>query len=73
MVAEAADGGAAIAAVERYRPSVVVMDINMPSINGIEATAIIKPRYPTVHIIGLSVNAGGENQQLLSKAGTTNF
>jgi len=69
VVAEAADGGAAITAVEMYRPSVVVMDINMPSMNGIEATAIIKARYPAVQIIGLSVQAGGENQQLMSKAG----
>jgi signal transduction histidine kinase/CheY-like chemotaxis protein len=69
IVAEAADGGAAITAVENYRPSVVVMDINMPGINGIEATTIIKARYPAIQIIGLSVNAGGDNQQLMSKAG----
>ena len=69
IVAEAADGGAAITAVENYRPSVVVMDINMPGINGIEATAIIKARYPAIQIIGLSVNAGGDNQQLMSTAG----
>jgi len=52
-------------------PAVVVMDINMPKMNGIEATAHLKARYPDLTIIGLSVNAGEENQQAMKKAGAT--
>jgi len=52
-------------------PAVVIMDINMPKMNGIEATAHLKTRYPDLTIIGLSVNAGEENQKAMKKAGAT--
>jgi PAS domain S-box-containing protein len=69
VVGEAWNGEEAVAAVERHRPALVVMDINMPKKNGIEATADIKSRYPHIHVIGLSVNAGGENQAAMLQAG----
>lgn len=68
IVAEAADGESAITAVKQWGPSVVVMDIRMPGINGIEATAIIRALYPAIQIVGLSVNTEEENQQLMSLA-----
>ena len=69
VVGEAWNGEEAVAAVELHRPALVVMDINMPKKNGIEATADIKSRYPHIHVIGLSVNAGGENQAAMLQAG----
>jgi DNA-binding NarL/FixJ family response regulator len=51
------------------RPDVVVMDINMPQVNGIEATAQIKRQYPGIRVIGLSVNAGPNNREAMLKAG----
>jgi PAS domain S-box-containing protein len=69
IVGEAANGVEALRAVEKHRPAVVIMDINMPDMNGIEATTRIKSRYPEVTVIGLSVNAGDENQQAMLKAG----
>ena len=66
VVGEAADGEAAIADAERFRPSVVIMDINMPRMNGIEATARIKARFPETVIIGLSVNAGGSQEAMIA-------
>jgi PAS domain S-box-containing protein len=69
VVGEAADGKQSIESVERLRPSVVVMDLNMPKMNGIDATAIIKSRYPDILILGLSVNAGNDNQRAMLKAG----
>lgn len=69
IVAEAADGAAALSAVSQYRPEVVVMDISMPGMNGFETTAVIKALYPTIQIIGLSVHAEQENQRLMSAAG----
>ncbi len=68
-VAEAADGEEAVLAVERFHPAVVVMDINMPKMNGIEATARIKAKYQAVHVIGLSVNPERDNQEAMRHAG----
>jgi PAS domain S-box-containing protein len=69
IVGESANGVEALCAVEQHRPAVVLMDINMPDMDGIEATARIKSRYPDVAVIGLSVNAGNENQHAMLKAG----
>lgn len=69
VVGEASDGEDAIAKVDELGPSVVVMDINMPRMNGIEATARIKTRYPDMIVIGLSVNAAGDNQEAMRAAG----
>jgi DNA-binding NarL/FixJ family response regulator len=65
---EAGDGEEAIAGTERLRPSVVVMDINMPRMNGIEATSRIKQRFPETIIVGLSVNAAHDNQAAMAQA-----
>ncbi|GAP14356.1 two component transcriptional regulator, LuxR family [Longilinea arvoryzae] len=54
VVGEAADGLESIGLVERLQPDVVIMDIRLPRMNGIEATQIIKERFPDVEIIILS-------------------
>jgi DNA-binding NarL/FixJ family response regulator len=69
VVGEAWDGLEAVHAVDQLRPSVVVMDINMPRMNGIDATAWIKARYPNTIVIGLSVNAGSSSQEAMKRAG----
>lgn len=69
VVAEAADGEQAIAAVRQFQPAVVVMDINMPRLNGVDATRHIKAEYPGILVIGLSVNADGQNGTAMEKAG----
>ncbi|MGE0468325.1 MAG: chemotaxis protein CheB [Nitrospira sp.] len=69
VVGEAADGEEAVAAADRLRPSVVVMDINMPRMNGIEATAHIKAHDPAVVVIGLSVQADAHSRAALLEAG----
>ena len=48
---------------------VVVMDINMPHINGIDATIEIKSRHPEVAVIGLSVQNSGETREAMLRAG----
>ncbi len=71
LVGEANDGQEAVHLVEKLRPQVVIMDINMPRLNGIDATAYIKARYPDICIIGISVNAGEDNQEAMRRAGAT--
>lgn len=69
LIGEAGNGEEAIVLVDRLEPSVVVMDISMPKMNGIEATGRITTRHPSLAVIGLSVNAGGDNQAAMLKAG----
>lgn len=69
VVGEAGDGQEALTLAERLRPEVVVMDINMPKMNGIEATRSIKSHYRDTTVVGLSVNATRENHEAMKAAG----
>jgi signal transduction histidine kinase/CheY-like chemotaxis protein/GAF domain-containing protein len=69
IVGEASSGEQSVSYTEGLKPSVVIMDINMPGMNGIEATQLIKARHPSIAIIGLSVNAGEDNQSSMKQAG----
>lgn len=51
---EAADGTELLDALARYKPHVVLMDISMPKLNGIETTTLLKKRHPYIGVIGLS-------------------
>lgn len=55
LVGEAADGDAAIEQAVRLRPDVVLMDLDMPGRNGIEATRAIRDRQPQVGVVMLTM------------------
>jgi DNA-binding NarL/FixJ family response regulator len=57
VVAEAETGEDAVAAVARHAPSVVLMDINLPGISGIEATRRIMAAHPDARVVLLSTYA----------------
>lgn len=71
IVGEACDGEEALAWVRQCDPSVVVMDIHMPRLNGIQATALIKRFFPHVIVVGLSVHITEELRQEMISAGAT--
>jgi two-component system, NarL family, response regulator DegU len=56
VVAEGDDGSEAIHLVEQYQPDVIIMDINMPTINGVEATGQLIQKYPEAKVIILSIH-----------------
>ena len=57
VVGEAADGRQAIQCVEENRPEVIVMDVAMPNLNGIEAARQISAKHPGVSIVVLSMHS----------------
>ncbi|MFI8575800.1 response regulator [Rossellomorea aquimaris] len=56
VVAEGDDGSEAMNLVETHEPDVVLMDINMPKTNGVEATRELMDRYPDTKVIILSIH-----------------
>jgi DNA-binding NarL/FixJ family response regulator len=68
-ILEAADGARAIESCLLHRPSVVLMDINLPDANGIELTAAIRKRLPGLRVIVASSHDNREYRERASAAG----
>jgi DNA-binding NarL/FixJ family response regulator len=66
-------GGSALALVRELRPDVVLMDIGMPGMDGIQATRIIHQELPEVRIIGLSMFQEKEQQAAMRAAGAVDY
>jgi DNA-binding NarL/FixJ family response regulator len=71
IVGEACDGKEAIALAGRMQPTVVLMDINMPKMNGIKATAGIISRHPNIAVIGLSSHVSRADEEAMKKSGAS--
>ena len=73
ILGEAKNGEEALEATKLVLPDVVVMDVNMPRINGIEATKILTNEHPTVKVIGLSVHEDKQIEKMLLEAGAAKY
>jgi DNA-binding NarL/FixJ family response regulator len=73
VVAEAADGREGLCLIEALRPDVVLMDIMMPGLNGLDATARVARTYPATRVIVLSMNAGEDSVLQALRAGVAGY
>jgi len=71
VVGEAGDGNEALALVEQVGPDVVVMDIAMPNLNGLDATRHIRRRFPDVKVVILTMHENQLYVLQIVKAGAT--
>ncbi|MFA9477901.1 response regulator transcription factor [Phycisphaerales bacterium AB-hyl4] len=69
VVAEANDGQEAVEQALQHTPDVVIMDISMPRLNGIEATRQIVSKLPHISVIGLSMHEDAEMAEAIRRAG----
>lgn len=73
VVGEARDGGETLALVESLKPDVVLMDIAMPGMDGMEATRRIKARWPDVAVLVLTMHHHDEYLFEMLKAGASGY
>jgi DNA-binding NarL/FixJ family response regulator len=73
VVAEASSGEEALELADRNRPDVVLMDIAMKGITGLEAAAQMRERYPEVRVVILSMHSGEEYVLQALRAGAVGY
>ncbi len=73
VVGEAADGQEAVDKAAKLLPDVILMDVSMPKLNGIEATRAIRNEFSDIRIIGLSMFGDDERAQAMRDAGAVEY
>jgi DNA-binding NarL/FixJ family response regulator len=73
LIASASDGEEAVALAEEHRPDVVLMDLRMPRLDGIEATRRLREREPNVRVIALTTYADDESVLGALRAGARGY
>jgi PAS domain S-box-containing protein len=73
IIGEASDGDEAVEMARMLKPDVIVMDVNMNRMDGIEATRRIKAEWPEILVIGLSFSSATQLESLLLQAGASGY
>jgi len=73
IIGEAADGREAVRCVEKFGPDLLLMDLSMPRMSGMEAIREIKKRYPETRIIALTVHKTDEYLHTTLQAGADGY
>lgn len=73
VVGEATHGKDAVRLAEKLRPDVVVMDVSMPQLNGIEATRLIRAKQPEVRVLALSMHPHRRMVTDMLRAGASGY
>jgi len=73
VVAEAGDGREALSLIETHQPDVALLDIAMPSLNGLEVAAQVADNFPFVRVIMLSMHATEEYVLRALRAGASGY
>jgi DNA-binding NarL/FixJ family response regulator len=71
VVASVGDGSEVVAAVERFKPQVVLMDYRLPGMDGVQATAAVRESHPDVAVVCLTASANAREIEALYAAGAT--
>jgi two-component system response regulator NreC len=73
VVGEALDGREALALAETLQPDVILMDVSMPEVDGLEATRLVKARWPAINILMLTMHRSDEYFFEALKAGASGY
>lgn len=73
VIGEAADGVMALAMARHLKPDVVIMDVTMPRMNGLDATRLIVRELPDVRVIGLSIHGHEQMAASMRRAGAVAY
>ena len=73
VVGEAADGRAAVRCVLELQPALVLMDVAMPGMGGIEATRLVREALPSVQVVGLSLHDDRHFVDAMRAAGASGY
>lgn len=73
VIGEAVDGVMALEMSRRLKPDVVIMDVTMPRMNGIDATRLIVKELPKVRVIGLSMHSHEQMADSMQRAGAVAY
>jgi DNA-binding NarL/FixJ family response regulator len=73
VIGQAKDGHTAVELAKELSPTIIVMDIGMPDLNGVEATRQITKESPRVKVIGLSMHSSNKYVREMFKAGASGY
>lgn len=73
VVAEVANGREAVRQAEALKPDVVIMDISMPDMNGVEAARLVLARCPATRVVMLSMHSSSEHVHRALQAGASGY